>query len=73
MSKLLGSEEEVKGQQFILMLDKAIKHGKMMNHWLDKAQMNILEDEAKNRHISVQDLIRVVILPDWFKNWRPKT
>jgi len=40
---------------------------------LDKAQMNILEDEAKNRHISVQDLIRVVILPDWFKNWRPKT
>jgi len=36
---------------------------------LDKAQMTILESEAKNRHISVQDLIRVVILPDWFKNW----
>ena len=39
---------------------------------LDKAQMTILESEAKNRHISVQDLIRVVILPDWFKNWSPK-
>jgi len=38
LSKLLGSEEEVKGQQFILMLDKAIKHGKLMNHWLDKAR-----------------------------------
>ena len=38
MSKLLAAEDEVKGQQFILMLDKAIKHGKLMNHWLDKAR-----------------------------------
>jgi len=38
LSKLLGSEEEVKGQQFIMMLDKAIKHGKLMNHWLERAR-----------------------------------
>ena len=38
MSKLMASQEEVKGQQFVLMLDKAIKHGKLMNHWLDKAR-----------------------------------
>ena len=39
---------------------------------LDDAQAKILENEAKSRHISVQDLIRVVILPDWFKNWKPE-
>jgi len=34
----MASQEEVKGQQFVLMLDKAIKHAKLMNHWLDKAR-----------------------------------
>ena len=38
MSELFMSEEEVKGKQFVLILDKAIKHGKLMNHWLDKAR-----------------------------------
>ena len=38
MSKLMGSPEQVKGQQFNLMLDKALKHGKLMNHWLEKAR-----------------------------------
>ena len=38
MTNLMTSEEEVKGEQFVLMLDKAIKHGKLMNHWLDKAR-----------------------------------
>ena len=38
MSKLMASQEEVKGRQFIMMLDKAIKHGKLMNHWLQKAK-----------------------------------
>jgi len=38
MSKLMESQEEVKGEQFVLMLDKAIKHGKLMNHWLERAR-----------------------------------
>lgn len=38
MSKLVASDEEVKGKQFVMMLDKAIKHGKLMNHWLLKAR-----------------------------------
>lgn len=36
--KLMTSSEEVKSKQFLLMLDKALKHGKLMNHWLDKAR-----------------------------------
>jgi hypothetical protein len=28
----------------------------------------ILEDEAKYRDITVQELIRAVIIPDWIKN-----
>jgi hypothetical protein len=39
---------------------------------LPKGQMAILENEAKLRHISIQDLIRVVILPEWFHNWSPQ-
>lgn len=38
MSKLMASHEEVKGRQFLMMLDKALKHGKLMNHWLEKAR-----------------------------------
>lgn len=38
MSKLMATEEKVKGQQFLMMLDKALKHGKLMNHWLNKAR-----------------------------------
>ena len=39
---------------------------------LEQAMMTILQNEAKKRHISVQDLMRSVILPEWSKNWRPE-
>ena len=39
---------------------------------LENTVVAMLEKEAKQRHISVQDLIRSVILPDWSKNWRPE-
>jgi len=48
MSKLMASQEEVKGEQFVLMLDKAIKHGKLMNHWLDKARELMGKGDSKN-------------------------
>lgn len=44
-SSLMASSEEVKGRQFNLMLDKALKHGKLMNHWLDKARDLMKEKE----------------------------
>jgi len=28
---------------------------------------HLLEEEAKDREVSVQEFVRAVILPDWFK------
>lgn len=38
---------------------------------LPKQQMSELQGEAQARGISVQDLLRVVILADWFANKKP--
>ena len=38
MSKLMAPLEEVKGRQFNMMIGKALKHARLMNHWLEKAR-----------------------------------
>lgn len=44
---MMASEKEVRGKQLLLMLDKAAKHFRLANHWLDRARKEFPKVENK--------------------------
>lgn len=46
MSRRMAVRE---GVEFNRILDKALKHGRLMNHWLDKARRLIRDESRETR------------------------